>query len=143
MTSPELGGRNATARVHIASRWCGGNVAARGVGTAAGHAGDRFSQRRVCERICATLAAFLKGVAETGYVDGRNVAIEYRAGRRAKTIGCRQWRPIWFIIRWLLLPRPLLRRRLQQKQRQRRYWRCSIREKSPAEAGQKFREECS
>ena len=65
------------------------------------------------------LAAFLKGVAETGYVDGRNVAIEYRAGRRAKTIGCRQWRPIWFIVRWLLLPRPLLRRRLQQKQRQR------------------------
>src|ERR1019366_4695908 len=89
------------------------------------------------------LAAFLKGVAETGYVDGRNVAIEYRAGRRAKTIGCRQWRPIWFIIRWLLLPRPLLRRRLQQKQRQRQYWRCSIRKKSPAEAGQKFREECS
>jgi putative tryptophan/tyrosine transport system substrate-binding protein len=40
-------------------------------------------------------AAFRKGLSETGFVDGRNVAIEFRyAGN--KTIDCLRSRPSWF-----------------------------------------------
>jgi hypothetical protein len=38
------------------------------------------------------LSAYLKGLGKTGYVDGQNVAIEYRWAEGAKTIGCRRWR---------------------------------------------------
>ena len=44
------------------------------------------------------LRAFHDGLRETGHVQGRNLAIEYRwaEGRNDR---CRHWRPNWFVVR--------------------------------------------
>ena len=43
------------------------------------------------------VSGFLKGLREIGYIDGQNLAIEYR-GRKANSIDCLAWRLIWFAV---------------------------------------------
>ena len=53
-------------------------MAARGAGAAAGDAGDRVPQQPSPDAYARTAARFRQGLKETGYVEGENVAIEYR-----------------------------------------------------------------
>ena len=53
-------------------------MAACGARSAAGDAGDRFLGSASPEAYARRLPAFHKALKETGYVEGQNVAIEYR-----------------------------------------------------------------
>ena len=60
-------------------------------------AGDRISEREDAPDSVEVLADFRRGLAETGFVEGRNVAIEYRW--LEGMIGFKKWSPIWFSVR--------------------------------------------
>ena len=70
-------------------------MAARGARAAAGDAGDRVPQPQSPDAFADRLRGFRQGLKESGYVEGENVAIEYRWAEN-QLIGCRRWRPIWF-----------------------------------------------
>ena len=53
------------------------HVADHGAGAAVGDAGGRLRQRRSVDRLRAAVAAFRKGLSETGYIEGQNVMVEY------------------------------------------------------------------
>jgi putative tryptophan/tyrosine transport system substrate-binding protein len=67
---------NEAPRVHHADRWRGG-LTARGPRAAAGDAGDGFLGSESPNLWANYVRAFQQGLRETGYVEGRDVAIEY------------------------------------------------------------------
>ena len=54
-----------------------------------------FLDTRSPDTIADRLRAFRQGLKDTGYVEGENVAIEYRWAEN-QSIDCRRWRPNWF-----------------------------------------------
>ena len=53
-----------------------------------------YLSARTPEDSVEVLAAFRRGLAEIGFVEGQNVAIEYR-WLEGTTTGSRKWSPIW------------------------------------------------
>ena len=78
MPPVERWGEHAAAGISRCSRWCGGSPDC-GTG-AAGDAGDGYLGGRSAQTDVPMLAALRQGLAENSYVEGQNVAIEYRWG---------------------------------------------------------------
>ena len=70
-------------------------MAARGARAAAGDAGSRFAPFRDFEADAHLVAAFRRGMAEAGYVEGKNVTIEYHFTNFKPEL-LPQLRAIWF-----------------------------------------------
>jgi putative ABC transport system substrate-binding protein len=51
------------------------------------------------ELVRELLAAFHRGLGDTGYIEGRNLAID-TCGHTGTTIGYRRWLPNWFAVRY-------------------------------------------
>jgi putative ABC transport system substrate-binding protein len=60
-----------------------GSMAARGAGAAGSDAGGGISFPSSAEEVPSLVAAFRKCLGETGYVEGRNVAIDFRWAENA------------------------------------------------------------
>jgi putative ABC transport system substrate-binding protein len=69
-------------------------MAAGGACAAASGACDRIFERKDARGLGRSSREFRRGLAKTGFVDGRNVASEYRW--LEGMIGFKKWPPIWF-----------------------------------------------
>jgi hypothetical protein len=78
LSSPQALGRHEAARVHQASRRRGGDVAACGTRAAAAEPVVGFLNVASPGALRQQIAAFREGLKESGYVEGQNVAVEYR-----------------------------------------------------------------
>jgi len=121
MPSPELEGGHEAARVHHASRRCGGYVAARCARAAASDACDGLLGSASLDLWASRMRAFHQGLSETGYVEGQNVTIEYRwAEGRNDRLPALATDPVRHRVTVIVAPAALLRH-LQQKRRPRRF----------------------
>jgi len=81
MPPPKPRGGHEAAAISRCSWWRGRGLAARGACAAAGDAGDRFLSPGSLEADTSRMNAVRQGLAEIGYVEGQNAAIEYRGAQ--------------------------------------------------------------
>ena len=76
--SPELGSGHATTRVYQTSQWCSGRVAVHRACAAAADVCGRIFECRIARTTAPAGCGLPRGPEKSDYVEGRNVAIEYR-----------------------------------------------------------------